>query len=71
MLKMFDQDKDNRNTADSDSEEENDYDAEILDEMTTHRGELKFRTINQNDNRNFNRSFTYRFNEDKNSQVNV
>ncbi|KAL5071426.1 hypothetical protein RYX36_022313, partial [Vicia faba] len=67
-------DKDALTSANSDSEEENDYDAEILDEMTTHRGELKFRTINQNDNRNFNRSFnrsfTSRFNEDRNSQVN-
>ncbi|KAI5393847.1 boron transporter 4 isoform X2 [Lathyrus oleraceus] len=62
-------DKDARTSTDSDSEEENDYDAEILDEMTTHRGELKFRTINQNDNRNFNRSLNYRFNEDRNSQV--
>ncbi|CAI8605881.1 unnamed protein product [Vicia faba] len=66
-------DKDALTSANSDSEEENDYDAEILDEMTTHRGELKFRTINQNDNRNFNRSFnrsfTSRFNEDRNSQA--
>ncbi|CAK8570029.1 unnamed protein product [Lathyrus sativus] len=61
-------DKDTRNSTDSDSEEENDYDAEILDEMTTHRGELKFRTINQNDNRSFNRSFNYRYNDDRNSQ---
>ncbi|XP_045822147.1 probable boron transporter 6 [Trifolium pratense] len=53
-----------------DTSEEDYYDAEILDEMTTFRGELKFRTVNQNDNsRSFNRSFTYGFNEDRHVQV--
>ncbi|XP_027189351.1 probable boron transporter 7 [Cicer arietinum] len=64
-------DKDTRNSSDAvDDGLEDYYDAEILDEMTTRRGELKFRTINQNDHgRNFNRTFTYGFNEDRHSQV--
>lgn len=39
-LIMFDQEKDSDG-----GESEDDYDAEILDEMTTNRGELKLRTI--------------------------
>ncbi|WJX16301.1 putative boron transporter 7 [Trifolium repens] len=63
--------KDSLASSDShDTSEEDYYDAEILDEMTTFRGELKFRTINQNDNnRSLNRSFTYGFNEDRHVQV--
>jgi len=60
---MFDQDKDARTSPDNNSSEEY-YDAEILDEMTTNRGELKFRTVNQNDS-----SLTYGFNEDRHIQV--
>jgi hypothetical protein len=71
ILLMFDQEKDSLASSDShDTSEEDYYDAEILDEMTTFRGELKFRTINQNDNnRSLNRSFTYGFNEDRHVQV--
>ena len=60
-------DIDARNTTDSDSSEEDYFDAEIMDEMTTHRGELKFRTVSQNDSRNFNR---YSFGEDRHFQDN-
>jgi len=67
---MFDQDKDVPTSTDNNSSEEDYYDAEILDEMTTNRGELKFRTVNQNDSRSSNRgSFTYGFNEDRHIQV--
>jgi boron transporter len=67
---MFDQDKDARTSTDNDSSEEDYYDAELLDEMTTNRGELKCRTVNQNDSRSSNRSsLTYGFNEDRHIQV--
>ncbi|GAU15113.1 hypothetical protein TSUD_08510 [Trifolium subterraneum] len=68
---MFDQEKDAQTSSDNtDTSEEDYYDAEILDEMTTFRGELKFRTVNQNDSsRSFNRSFTYGFNEDRHVQI--
>lgn len=48
---MFDQEKDVRTSTDNDTSEEDYYDAELLDEMTTNRGELKCRTVNQNDSR--------------------
>lgn len=40
-------------TPESGTEDSEDqfYDAEILDEMTTHRGELKFRTVGSKDDR--------------------
>ncbi|KAK9273141.1 hypothetical protein L1049_017948 [Liquidambar formosana] len=37
----------------SEESEEDFYDAEILDEMTTHRGELKLRTVSFNEDRSF------------------
>ncbi|OMO97040.1 Bicarbonate transporter, eukaryotic, partial [Corchorus capsularis] len=41
-----------REPPDTTSEENDDfYDAEILDEMTTHRGELKFRTVSYKEDR--------------------
>ncbi|XP_020208958.1 probable boron transporter 7 [Cajanus cajan] len=45
---------------DSESEKSVDdyYDAEILDEMTTHRGELKLRTVSRNNSRSFSHSFS-------------
>ncbi|AES58965.2 boron transporter-like protein [Medicago truncatula] len=43
--------KDVRTSTDNDTSEEDYYDAELLDEMTTNRGELKCRTVNQNDSR--------------------
>lgn len=44
---------------DSDNEEslEEFYDAEILDEMTTHRGEVKLRTLNCSEDRFFQVTF--------------
>lgn len=44
---------------DSDSEEslEEFYDAEILDEMTTNRGEVKLRTVNCSEDRFFQVTF--------------
>ena len=60
FLKMFGQDKEANN---DDSESTADYyDAEILDEMTTHRGELKLRTVSFND-RNSDRNPS--FHEDR------
>ncbi|KAK7384746.1 hypothetical protein VNO78_30447 [Psophocarpus tetragonolobus] len=42
-----------------DESSEDYYDAEILDEMTTHRGELKLRTVSRNNSTSFSSSFSY------------
>ncbi|TKY58163.1 boron transporter 6 [Spatholobus suberectus] len=44
--------------AESEKCSEDYYDAEILDEMTTHRGELKLRTVSRNNSRSFSHSFS-------------
>ena len=49
ISKMFDQDKD----PDDDDDDDDDDNAEILDEMTTHRGELKLRTVSRRNSRSF------------------
>ena len=61
---MFDQDDDSRGTDDNLGDY---YDAEILDEMTTHRGELKLRTLTQKDRGN--QTIRYRFGEERQFQV--
>nr|KYP36569.1 Boron transporter-like protein 2 [Cajanus cajan] len=61
-LKMFNQEKE-QNGSDSDESSEDFYDAEILDEMTTNRGELKLRSVSSFNDRN------HSFNEDRHNQV--
>ncbi|XP_061346275.1 probable boron transporter 7 [Gastrolobium bilobum] len=56
-----------QNDSDTDGSSEDFYDAEILDEMTTNRGELKLRTVSFNDR---NLSFSSNsFSEDRHFQV--
>ncbi|XP_027190827.1 probable boron transporter 7 isoform X2 [Cicer arietinum] len=50
--------------SDTDGSSEDYYDAEILDEMTTNRGELKLRTVSFND-----RNHSNSFNEDRHIHV--
>jgi len=57
---LVDQDREPRD-SDTDGSSEDYYDAEILDEMTTNRGELKLRTVSFND-RNRSNSFNDRNN---------
>ncbi|XP_020205446.1 probable boron transporter 7 [Cajanus cajan] len=52
-----------QNGSDSDESSEDFYDAEILDEMTTNRGELKLRSVSSFNDRN------HSFNEDRHNQV--
>lgn len=59
---MFNQDKEP--DTDTDGSSEDFYDAEILDEMTTNRGELKLRTVSSFNDRN------HSFSEDRHTQVN-
>ncbi|RDY12650.1 putative boron transporter 6, partial [Mucuna pruriens] len=47
-----------KDDADSEKGSDDYYDAEILDEMTTHRGELKLRTASRNNSRSFSHSFS-------------
>lgn len=49
---MSGQEKEPPDTITEENNEEY-YDAEILDEMTTHRGELKLRTVSFNEERHF------------------
>lgn len=60
--KSFYQDKEP--DGDTEGSSEDFYDAEILDEMTTNRGELKLRTVSNFHDRNQS------FSEDRHSQVN-
>lgn len=68
---MFDQDNEPL-LGDMDVNSEDYYGAEILDEMTTSRGEFKLRSISirdRNQSRSRSRS-SYSFREDRNTQVN-
>lgn len=68
---MFDQDNEPL-LGDMDVNSEDYYGAEILDEMTTGRGEFKLRSISirdRNQSRNRSRN-NYSFREDRNTQVN-
>ncbi|RDX61435.1 putative boron transporter 7, partial [Mucuna pruriens] len=54
--------------SDTDGSSDDFYDAEILDEMTTNRGELKLRAVSSFNDRNYSFSSTS-FSEDRHAQV--
>lgn len=59
-LQNFIQEKESNDPDSDDMSSEDYYDAEILDKMTTNRGELKLRTVSRNNSK----SFSYNSSED-------